>query len=210
MAVIRKYHSSDYPACEALASNAWAFEKNFTPRAFAGLVAYLYAMGSVLESNFKMVVEDNNEVVGFLFAFNENAARPQSAMQNFFWQISILIRLLFIKGLSLRDKIALIKATTRHERNKAKLIQGVKSELVHFVIAPAYQGKGYGRQLINKFIAHCEASGVKSMIVETNKLGASGFYEKMGFLHKGDFDSPLHEYSIKNGQACLYEYFLRR
>lgn len=45
-----------------------------------------------------------------------------------------------------------------------------------------------------------------SIIVETNKLGASGFYEQVGFKHLGDFDFPLHEFATKGGQACMYEY----
>ncbi len=81
-----------------------------------------------------------------------------------------------------------------------------KSEIILFVVDPACQGIGIGKKLLSEFIAQCKSSGVKSVIVETNKLGASSFYEGVGFRHMGNFYSPLHEYATKDGQACMYEY----
>lgn len=45
-----------------------------------------------------------------------------------------------------------------------------------------------------------------SIIVETNIFGASSFYEQLGFRYLGNFDSPIHEFATKGGQACMYEY----
>jgi hypothetical protein len=56
------------------------------------------------------------------------------------------------------------------------------------------------------FKSQCKEAGVSSIIVEANKLGASGFYELLGFRYLGNFNSPLHEFATKRGQACLYEY----
>ena len=50
------------------------------------------------------------------------------------------------------------------------------------------------------------SSGVSEIYVETNKQGASGFYEHIGFEHVADFDSPLHEFATPDGQACVYLY----
>ena len=55
----------------------------------------------------------------------------------------------------------------------------------------------------------CVESGVKSVVVETNKLGASSFYEQIGFIHLANFNSPLHEFATKGGQACIYEYLCK-
>ena len=75
-----------------------------------------------------------------------------------------------------------------------------------FVIDPQHQGIGSGKHLLTEFIAHCKASGVETIIVETNTEGASTFYEGMGFNLIGYFDSPLHQYVDKEGKACMYEY----
>jgi ribosomal protein S18 acetylase RimI-like enzyme len=79
---------------------------------------------------------------------------------------------------------------------------------VLFVIAKPYQGRGIGATLWSDFRSHCEADGVEAVIVESNKLGASSFYEKLGFKLVADFDSPLHELATKGGQAQMYEFSL--
>jgi ribosomal protein S18 acetylase RimI-like enzyme len=77
---------------------------------------------------------------------------------------------------------------------------------VLFVVGQEHQGRGFGKWLWSGFKEQCTKHEVSSIIVETNTLGASSFYEHIGFKHLGDFDSPLHEFAIKGGQACMYEY----
>jgi ribosomal protein S18 acetylase RimI-like enzyme len=100
----------------------------------------------------------------------------------------------------------LLTAIKSHEKNKASIVEKGKSEIILFVVSKAYQGKGFGKRLWSGFKEQCKEAGVSSVIVETNKLGASGFYELLGFRHLGNFNSPLHEFAIKGGQACVYEY----
>lgn len=202
--VIRDYIDSDYLACENLVNNAWQFDKNFKPKEFADLSKYLYTMGSVSGSNFLKVVEVNNKVSGLLFGLNENACLPRPSV---ILGLVIIKRLMFIKGMSFKEKIRMLRAINTHETNKHKLVKRGKSEITLFVIDPAHQRIGYGQKLLAEFILQCKKSDVKSIIVETNKLGASGFYERVGFSHIGDFYSPLHEYVTKD-RACMYEYHL--
>jgi len=113
---------------------------------------------------------------------------------------------LCVKGIGIKEKIKFIKAINTHEINRSKIVDKGKSEIVLFVVDPAHQGVGNGKKLLSGFTDQCKNSGVKSIIVETNKLGASRFYEGVGFRHIGNFDSPLHEYATKGGQASMYEY----
>jgi ribosomal protein S18 acetylase RimI-like enzyme len=206
--VLRAYLDSDYGTCERLVSNAWAFEANFPPEQMTRLAGYLYTMGSVAASNFRRVVEVQGEVVGFLFGSNENEPIPKHELQRLLPKLVVLKRLFFIKGMSFNEKMDLFKAMGLHEANRAKLVERGKSEIVLFVVDPEHQRAGYGKQLFDEFKAYCAQSGVQSIVVETNKQGASSFYEHIGFTHLGDFDSPLHEYATKGGQACMYEYLL--
>lgn len=203
--VIREYRDSDFTVCETLVSNAWEFEKNFKPIELARLAKYLYTMGSVSGSNFHKVIEVHGEVVGFLFGLNENAALPK---KNIALGLGIMRRLLFLRGMAFKEKIALLKAMNTHEVNRYKLVGRGKSEIVLFIVSPVHHGKGYGKSLLSEFTGQCNKSDVKTVIVETNKLGASSFYEGVGFKLIGNFYSPLHEYTTKDGQACMYEYTL--
>ncbi len=204
----REYRDSDYSDCETLVDNAWGFERNFHPRELAVLGKYLYTMGSVASSNYRMVAEHNNEVVGFIFGYNERIPLPKHQLQKFSSKLAIFKRLLFMKAMKFREKLDFLDSMGIHEKNRAALLERGKSEIVLFVVHPAFHGRGIGKKLFEEFRSFCEKSKVESIIVETNKLGAASFYERIGFKLKGDFDSPLHNYVTKNGQACLYEYFL--
>lgn len=204
----RVYRDSDYLDCESFVDNAWGFEKNLHPRELAVLGKYLYTMGSVAGSNYRMVAEYNDEVTGFIFGFNEQIPLPKHKLQKLSSKLAILMRILFMKAMKLRKKIDFLNSMGIHEKNKAALLGRGKSEIVLFVVHPAFHGKGIGKKLFEGFRSFCEESKVESIIVETNKTGAASFYERVGFKLKGDFDSPLHNNFTKNGQACLYEYFL--
>jgi len=202
-ALLRDYKDSDYESCEALVNDTWKFDSNFKPQELSDVAKCMYTKGSVIGSNFRKVAEMNGKVVGFIFGLNEMSSKPKKGI---LFGLSILRRLLWIKKMSFKDKKQLFKAINTHEINRSKVVDRGTSEIVLFVVDPDYQSVGNGKRLLYEFTTQCKKSGVKSIIVETNKLGASSFYERVGFKHIGDFDSPLHEYATKGSQACMYEY----
>lgn len=196
----RGYKDTDYKRCEALVNHAWSFDSVFKPQALSNLAKLLYTKGSVVSSNYKSVVEVDDKVVGFIFGLNENYKKPR---KDIFFSLQILFKLLFVKSIS-PDKKSLLNAMATHEKNKSHVVESLRSEVVLFVVDAQHQGKGYGKKLWQGFRDFCTSSGVTSIVVETNKLGASTFYEKIGFRHLKDFDSPLHEFATPGGQACIY------
>lgn len=201
--LLREYREEDYVQCESLVNQAWGFDKIFAPEALANLAKGMYTKGSVLGSNYRMVVEVDGKVAGFIFGFNE---RSRKLGLNLIYRLTMLWRLIRVKTEKPKNKNDFINAIKDHEQNRNKLISIGKSEIILFVVGKEYQGRGYGKQLWSGFLNQCKNSGVSSILVETNKLGASSFYELLGFRHLGNFDSPLHEFATKGGQACIYEY----
>ncbi len=201
--LLREYREEDYVQCESLVNQAWGFDKIFAPEALANLAKGMYTKGSVLGSNYRMVVEVDGKVAGFIFGFNE---RSRKLGLNLIYRLTMLWRLIRVKTEKPKNKNDFINAINDHEKNRNKLISIGKSEIILFVVGKEYQGRGYGKQLWSGFLNQCKNSGVSSILVETNKLGASSFYELMGFRHLGNFDSPLHEFATKSGQPCIYEY----
>lgn len=201
--IFREYRESDYSQCEELVNQAWGFDDIFSPSALSDLAKCIYTKGSVLGSNYRIVVEVEGKIAGFIFGLNEYGKKPG---KNYLFGLSILWHLIWIKSEKPDDKNDLLSAIKVHEQNRTKIVGRGKSEIVLFVVSKEYQRRGFGKRLWSGFKAKCEDSTVSSIIVETNKLGASSFYELLGFRHLGDFNSPLHEFATKGGQACLYEY----
>ena len=200
--IFREYKQSDYEQCEELVNQAWGFDKIFSTKELSGFAKLVYTKGSVIGSNYKMVVEDQGQVVGFIFGLNENANKPR---KNNLFGLGLLWKLIWIKGNKLEKK-NLLDALNIHQKNRVGVVDRGRSEIVLFVISKEYQGKGVGKKLWSGFKNSCIESGVRSVVVETNKLGASSFYERIGFQHLANFNSPLHELATKGGQACMYEY----
>ncbi|MBW9262194.1 MAG: GNAT family N-acetyltransferase [Candidatus Thiodiazotropha sp. (ex. Lucinisca nassula)] len=200
---IRPYRQSDYQFCEALVAQAWGFDEIFKPAEMSALAKYLYTRGSLVSSNYCRVAEDDGRLVGFIFGYNEYAVRPKGKL---LFTLQIIWRLLTVSGHRPDDKKRLIRAIEEHQKNRAAIVGQGRSEIVLFVVADDYQGVGVGSSLWCGFESHCKSGSVQEIIVETNRSGASGFYEKLGFELIADFDSPLHEYATKGGQACMYEY----
>ena len=199
----REFRDSDYQQCEALVNEAWGFDGIFRPRELADIARLIYTRGSVLGSNYRRVVEVDGKVAGFIFGLNELGPKPKKPV---LFGLSILWKLLRFKQAQPGDRKRLFKSIEEHDKNRSAIVKRGRSEIVLFVVGRRHKGKGYGKQLWTGFLGHCRASGVKSIIVETNRLGASSFYEQIGFKHIGDFDSPLHAYATPDGQACMYEY----
>lgn len=200
--IFRNYLETDYHRCQELVEEAWDFKQHFQPGELADLAGLMYTKGSLLGSDHQRVVEVNGEVVGFIFGRNESSFKPK---RHFLFGLEVLWRLMRIKGLSKPDRKRLIHAITTHEKNRLKVVASGKSEIVLFVVSNKYQGLGYGKRLLGEFVENCMASHINPIIVETNILEAASFYERVGFTHKANFYSPLHEYVSKGGQACIYE-----
>ena len=201
--IIRPYKQSDYESCESLVNQAWGFDDIFQPAELAALAKYLYTRGSLVSSNYRCVVEHDGRLVGFIFGYNEFSDKPKGKL---LFTLQIVWRLLTISSQYSDVKKTLIRAIVDHQKNRVAIAGQGRSEIVLFVVATDYQGKGIGSHLWSGFKSYCESGGVQEIIVETNRLGASGFYERLGFELIADFDSPLHEYATKGGQACMYEY----
>ncbi|WP_442903720.1 GNAT family N-acetyltransferase [Gilvimarinus sp. 1_MG-2023] len=78
------------------------------------------------------------------------------------------------------------------------------NEAVLLVVKSGYQGSEIGKKLWLRIKKACSADSQEQILVETNKKGAGKFYEKLGFKHYMDFDSPLHKLATPSSQACIY------
>lgn len=69
-------------------------------------------------------------------------------------------------------------------------------EIARIVIAPEHQGKGYGKQLVNKLChkleyTHCQ---VVHLLVSTENHHAQNLYRETGFYNKGQCQRYDHDY----------------
>jgi ribosomal protein S18 acetylase RimI-like enzyme len=61
------------------------------------------------------------------------------------------------------------------------------SELKQMWVDEAYRGYGYGRDLLNAFVAEAVSRGVRQIWVVSYDFQAPGWYEKAGFKREAEF-----------------------
>ena len=218
--MIREYQNSDFDDCVKLVDKVWGFNKHFDSPGLSQLHQKEYTGGSISESNFLRVVEENGQIAGFFFGRIENKKIPRSQYSNILEQLKFLLNLFGIPKLKFRKKLAYFfnsiyhtiiydLNTRKHEINRRVVESKKSSEVVLFVVDPECQGKSYGKRLINDFIEACKNEKVKRIVLETDMECNYGFYEHLGFKVNSSFHSPLlQEYSGEAGETFIYELYL--
>ena len=83
-----------------------------------------------------------------------------------------------------QDKIIGYYSYIRRENNNVKLD--------NLFVLPEYIGKGFGKYLMNDFLERMQNENCKKIILDSEP-NAENFYQKMGFIKIGEFET-----SIKN------------
>ncbi len=84
--------------------------------------------------------------------------------------------------------------------------RGGESELLNIAIAPEYQQRGLGRQLLQWMIFQASQQGAESIFLEVRRsnLGAQRLYESEGFNEIGERRGYYPDHGGKREDALLY------
>lgn len=81
-----------------------------------------------------------------------------------------------------------MRATGGAKNTKMTACTALVGEITAFYIEPRWQGRGIGRQLMQKLIGSARSRGVTNLQVEADP-GATGFYQAMNFKTIGQVPS---------------------
>lgn len=164
-----------------------------------GLPAIKMFYESALKSqyNFGWAYYHETELKGFIFGttLRENLYTAVFFNKPLFFSVRILARpILYPKLMSFFVKAGLDKFNSKKD--------SCQTELVFFVMDSEYKGKGFGRQLLDKFNSALVERGLTccELSVDENNQSAIGFYERRGFKFKKryvEFGIPRLRYSLK-------------
>jgi GNAT superfamily N-acetyltransferase len=204
--MIRKFKPQDVEQCVNIVNMVWDFDIRFNPKQLSNLFKRIYTEGSLANSNFAVVVEENNAVQGFLFGKCGNKNLITTKYSGTKGNIKFLYELFSLKGITLKRKFYFLTIIGEHEKNRRTVEHPRENEVNLFAVNPNCQGKGYGKLLMNSFIDYCKQKNVNRITLDTDQECNYGFYDYLGFKIKGKFYSPLQkEYSGKSGESYVYE-----
>lgn len=204
--MLRTYHDQDFAACVEIVNQVWGFDQKFTPPALSTLFKEMYTGVSLAASNFYRVVEEDGQVVGFLFARCGADALYRNAYSGSVGVLRFFYRLLTTRGVSLKRKLYYVQIIVQHEMNRRAVEATRLNEANLLAVDPRTQGKGYGRLLMDAYITQCRVLQVTRITLETDKESNYGFFQHYGFTVKGEFYSPLQQaYTGASGDSFVYE-----
>jgi len=173
-------------AAEAAAMHMQGISTGFISSLGADFVTALYEAIAESKSSFGLVAEEDRKVVGFV-AFTTNINRLYK---------SVIFRKGIRFALMLAGKVFSFSSLkkiieTLFYPARIKKLELPRAELLSIVVAKKAQGKGLGRQLLQKGLAECakrKIDEVKVLVGVDNKL-ANKLYLKCGFKLVRQIDS---------------------
>jgi GNAT superfamily N-acetyltransferase len=106
------------------------------------------------------------------------------------------------------DRLAWIMGGIATEKDIRRGRAEADGKINLFVIDPAYQGKGIGKDLLQRFVEHAISRGASSISVDSLEFESWGFYVKNGFTKlSATFRDALHS-RIRNEDVRGYQFVM--
>ena len=204
--MIRKYKQKDYSDCIRILNDVWDFDSRYFPKELSELFKRTYLLTSLSESNFTVIIEEENKAQGFLFGNSGKKNLYKTEYSGLRGKLKLIMEMLSIKGVPLKRKLQYLRMEQIHERNRKKVSPDSENEINLFAVDPNAQGRGFGKLLIGEFIKYCRTRNAKKITLETDQESNYNFYYHLGFKKTGEFYSPsLKEYTGSSGNSYLFE-----
>ena len=204
--MLRDYRQQDFDSCVAIVGKVWDFAGNLHPPAFATFVNRLYTGSSLAESRYAKVIAGDDGATGLLFGRCGPGPVVPTVYSGVGGRLRTVAKLMAIRDMRARDKWSWLNLIAAHEAARRKVAPRTEGEVNLFAVDPVAQGFGYGRALMDDYVAHCRRAGLDKLTVETDVESNYGFYEHYGFTLVGEFHSAMNQrFSGGSGTSFVYE-----
>jgi predicted GNAT family N-acyltransferase len=196
-----EYNSIYLKSCAKLVSETWKLDDELVNASQARHLYYYYIRHCASSSIYTdlLVDQETGRVFGILFASDENHLTSKSSIKKF-KNLSILFKHIILGHLGKRS-IALkcIRDMLAIDKSVEKYCENFDSELNLFILSKEFQGQGYGRILMNRFIQFCKnEQQIKNIFLWTDISCNRGFYQHYGFrLYRQFYDHRLTDHCDK-------------
>lgn len=191
----RRYSGRDFSRCTELSAGAWPITR-LAVRDDLGMKRLLncYTRTAVLSSTWHEVALCEGKVAGFLFGrINRRCGILHKIRMQIYMPCIALYFLLLVQR-RMKDPSLFMSKFIETEGEARRSGKGFDGEVVLFVVDDAYRGRGIGRQLMNRFLAHAGESGAGVIYLYTDVESNWRFYEHYGYQLHATFNDPFVSY----------------
>ena len=158
----------------------WHFEKDLDGPKDPLLLSRYYIKSCLIGSVHQDVVVEKGRAVGVLFGSDERRGRLGRALQFGWLGAGFFIQVLLGRLGGRRAAFRLIRDMGWMSR-AGEAVEGYDSEVNLFILDAETRGSGYGRALMDRYLAFCRRRGMKRVFLWTTPDCTYSFYDRYGF-----------------------------
>ena len=201
---IEKYSFSNLFKLSNLVGIVWNLDKEIKSRILYYASCTAYVCHILYKTNYRRIIKENNQLISFLAA-NEYG---RSSFFKYFYLllcfISIFIMIFYKDGRSiLKYQLAYNRLL---DKMKDESDKKYNAELVLFITHPSYQGKGYGKALLNDFHTYMKEKNKLNIYLFTDNYCDYEMYEKTGCLKVNERERDFYFLAGEKFHQALYMY----
>lgn len=189
----REYQPGDLDGCTRLAWEAWAADSVEPGEVVEPRVMEGYLRSFLVRSNWNVVISDSQGVIGLLFGriAGRKAKGGGGALAN---ELGMIPHFLFgVNGQHISPVVIVHFFLTEF-----KVLVNVPrsdAEVNLIIVDSKHRGKGFGKKLMDRFIAAAREAGCRLATLYTDdQMSNWKFYEIYGFTRVGTFHDNLTSY----------------
>jgi GNAT superfamily N-acetyltransferase len=196
----REYEKKDFKRCVEITAKAWP--ELTGGRAAADVEGYLWP------ATWRQVACIDTIPVGLLFGTIYRDLGALGKLKVPLMHAAVNAKVLLGLYGKTPDRLAWILGGIATENDIKKSRAEADGKINLFVINPVYQGKGIGKELLQRFVEHAISRGASRISVDSLEFESWGFYVKNGFTKlDAAFRDALHS-KIRNEDVRGYQFVM--
>lgn len=201
---IEKYSFSNLFKLSNLVGIVWNLDKEIKSRILYYASCTAYVCHILYKTNYRRIIKENNQLISFLAA-NEYG---RSSFFKYFYLLLCFISIFIM--IFYKDGRSILKYQLAYNRQLDKMKDEsdnkYNAELVLFITHPSYQGKGYGKALLNDFHAYMKEKNKLNIYLFTDNYCDYEMYEKAGCLKVNERERDFYFLAGEKFHQALYMY----
>lgn len=181
----------------------WNLDKEIKSRVLYYASCLAYSFHILYKTNYRLVICEHNKLMSFLASRDESKKNPLNIIYLLFCFLSIFVMIFYKDGRSiLKYQLGYNKTLDLMKKENNKKYD---AELVLFITHPEYQGKGYGKLLLNDFHNYMKKQNKLDIYLFTDNYCDYSMYDRAGCIRQ---NKKVKEFYFLAGERFTQELYL--
>lgn len=181
----------------------WNLDKEIKSSVLYYASCLAYSFHVLYKTNYRRVIYKHNKLISFLASRDESKKNPLNIIYLILCFLSIFVMIFY------KDGRSILKYQLGYNETLDLMVkennQKYDAELVLFITHPEYQGKGYGKLLLNDFHNHMKQQNKLNIYLFTDNYCDYSMYDKAGCIRKNE---KVREFYFLAGERFTQELYL--